>query len=95
MRSRLVISFIAVCLVSSCSSDTSLSPESYGATAGSEAAKSWKAWSTEPQPSTDSAAMFCADIAEEGAEKYRWTVKEIFQAADSCANSFTQELFRK
>lgn len=71
-----------------------MTPESYGANAGLEAAKSWNKWSTEPQPSADSAGLYCADIAEEGGEIYGWTVTEIFQAADSCANSFTEELFR-
>jgi hypothetical protein len=94
VRSKVITTLVAVFFLSSCSSGTSVTPQSYGASAGVEAAKSWNEWSTEPQPSAESAGSYCADIAEEGGEIYGWTVTEIFQAADSCANSFTEELFR-
>jgi hypothetical protein len=95
LKNKLLVSLTFLVLVTtSCSSGTSVTPQSYGASAGAEAAKSWNKWSTEPQPSAESAGLYCADIAEEGGEIYGWTVTEIFQAADSCANSFTEELFR-
>jgi hypothetical protein len=89
-----IFSGTAIFLAGCASGGVSETPSSYGASAGVEAAKSWNEWSTEPQPSAESAGSYCADIAEEGGEIYGWTVTEIFQAADSCANSFTEELFR-
>ena len=86
---------MVVFLLSSCSSGTSVTPQGYGASAGEEAAKSWKEWGPESQPSTDSAGLYCADIAGEGGEIYGWTASEIFQAADSCANAFSEELFTR
>ena len=95
MRNKLLATFLVVFFLSSCSTGTSVTPQSYGTSAGEEAAKSWKEWGPESQPSTDSAGLYCADIAEEGGEIYGWTVAEIFQAADSCANSFAEELFTR
>ena len=94
MKNKISTLLAAAVFLTGCSSSPSVTPESYGARAGLEAAQSWSEWSTEPQPSAESAGLYCADMAQEGGEIYGWTATEIFQAADICANSFTNELFK-
>ncbi len=89
---------IASCLVlslSGCSSETSESPKTYGARAGEDGAKIFKENNPGLIASEESAAMYCADMAEEGSKVNDWTVEEIFQAGDSCSIWFATEMFRK
>ena len=89
---------VAICLVlslSGCSSETSESPKTFGARAGEDGAKYFKENNPGLIASEESAAKYCADMAEEGSKVNNWTAEEIFQAGDSCSIWFATEMFRK
>lgn len=86
---------VASALLTGCGGDSSESPRTYGAKAGEDGAKYFKENNPGLLASEDSAAQYCATMAEEGGKSNNWTVEEVFQAADSCSIWFTTEMFRK
>lgn len=72
-----------------------MTPSSYGAKAGEDGAQYFKEENPGIQASTDSAAIYCASMAEEGGKIYEWSTTEVFQAADSCSIWFATEMFRQ
>jgi hypothetical protein len=93
--SLLVTFFLPVFLMTGCSSASYESPESFGARAGEEGAKYFKEQNPGLIADEDSAAGYCATMAEEGKSQNNWTIEETFQAADSCAIWFSTEMFRR
>jgi len=78
-----------------CAESSSESPRSYGARAGEDGAKYWKTQNPGLIASEDSAAAYCASMAEDGSKQNGWTLEETFQAADSCSIWFATEMLRK
>ena len=93
--SLLVTLVLPVLLVTGCSSASYESPESFGARAGEEGAKYFKEQNPGLIADEDSAAGYCATMAEEGKSQNNWSIEETFQAADSCAIWFSTEMFRR
>jgi succinate dehydrogenase/fumarate reductase flavoprotein subunit len=86
---------VASVSLSGCGGNSSESPRTYGARAGEDGAKYFKESNPGLLASEESAAQYCAKMAEEGGKSNNWTVEEVFQAADSCSIWFTTEMFRK
>ena len=90
-----VIAGCVLLTMTSCTSKSSESPKTYGARAGEDGAKYFKENNPGLIASEESAAKYCADMAEEGSKVNDWTVEDIFQAGDSCSIWFATEMFRK
>ena len=86
---------VASVLLAGCGGDSTESPRNYGAKAGEDGAKQFKASNPGLIASEESAAQYCATMAEEGGKSNNWTVDEVFQAADSCSIWFATEMYRK
>ncbi len=86
---------VATALVTGCGGESSESPSTYGARAGEDGAKYFKESNPGLIASEESAAQYCATMAEEGGKTNNWTLVEVLQAADSCSIWFTTEMFRK
>ena len=92
---KLIVATCLLLTLTACGGTSSESPRSYGARAGEDGAKYWKTQNPGVVASEDSAAAYCASMAEDGGKQNGWTVEETFQAADSCSIWFTTEMFRK
>ena len=92
---KLVVAACLLLTLTACGESSSESPRSYGSRAGEDGAKYWKTQNPGLVASEDSAAAYCASMAEDGRKQNGWTVEETFQAADSCSIWFTTEMFRK
>jgi hypothetical protein len=86
---------VAAFLITGCGGGSSESPRTYGARAGEDGAKYFKENNPGLIASEESAAQYCATMAEEGGKTNNWSPEEVFQAADSCSIWFTTEMFRK
>jgi hypothetical protein len=95
MISKAVGYLLTLLFLTGCATSVPVTPESYGARAGEDGAKYWKEQNPGIQPSTDSAGIYCANMAEDGGKQYGWSLSEIAQAGDSCSIWFSTELFRK
>jgi hypothetical protein len=82
-------------ILTGCSGDTSESPNTYGARAGEDGAKYFKEQNPGLLASEESAAEYCASMAEEGSKINKWTIEETFEASSSCAIWFATEMFRQ
>jgi hypothetical protein len=78
-----------------CGGDNSESPNTYGARAGEDGAKYFKEQNPGLVASEESAAEYCASMAEEGSKINKWTIEETFEASSSCAIWFATEMLRK
>jgi hypothetical protein len=86
---------VTTALITGCGGDSSESPRTYGARAGEDGAKYFKESNPGLIASEESAAQYCATMAEEGGKTNNWSPEEVFHAADSCSIWFTTEMFRK
>ncbi len=78
-----------------CGGDNSESPNTYGARAGEDGAKYFKEQNPGLIASEESAAEYCASMAEEGSKINKWTIEETFEASSSCAIWFATEMLRQ
>jgi len=92
---KVLISICCLALLTGCGASPSESPNTFGARAGEDGAKYFKEQNPGVLASEESAAEYCASMAEEGRKINNWTVEETFQAGDSCSIWFTTEMFRK
>jgi len=92
---NLLISFTCLLFLSGCGGTASESPNTFGARAGEDGAKYFKEQNPGLLASEESAAEYCASMAEEGSKINNWTIEETFQAGESCSIWFTSEMFRK
>jgi hypothetical protein len=68
-------------------------PESWGASGGSYGAKQFIETNGKGNwPTTESAALYCADISEAGQKKFNWTYEQVLKAADACTEAFVEGL---
>ena len=91
---RSVIIFVmSSFLLASCSLvPVSESPESWGTAGGKYGAQEWKKSHPNDFPTTESAALFCVSIAEEGSKKFEWTYAQQIDSSDACVKSFVSGL---
>lgn len=82
-------------ILTGCGGDNSESPNTYGARAGEDGAKYFKEQNPGLVASEESAAEYCASMAEEGSKVNKWSIEETFEASSSCAIWFATEMFRK
>ena len=95
MINKAICSLLTVLFLTGCATSVPVTPESFGATAGEDGAKSWKEQNPGQVASAESAGAYCASMSEYGGKQYGWTMSEILQASDSCGIWFTTEMFRK
>jgi hypothetical protein len=81
-------------ILTGCGGDTSESPNTYGARAGEDGAKYFKEQNPGLVASEDSAAQYCASMAEEGSKVNNWTIEETLEAGSSCSIWFATEMLR-
>ena len=93
-RSVLGFGIILSCTLSGCGAIEFVeTPESWGARGGSYGAKQWVETREKGDwPTTESAALFCADISESGQKKFNWTFEQVIKSADACSRAFVDGL---
>jgi uncharacterized lipoprotein NlpE involved in copper resistance len=94
---KIIASLVVTLLftLTGCGGDSSESPNTYGARAGEDGAKYFKEQNPGLIASEESAAEYCASMAEEGSKINKWTIEETFEASSSCAIWFATEMLRQ
>ena len=67
-------------------------PESWGASGGKYGAEKWVEEGNESWPTSDSVALFCVSISEEGQKKFNWTFQQQIESSDACSRAFVDGL---
>lgn len=67
-------------------------PESWGASGGKYGAEKWVEEGNESWPTSDSVALFCVSISEEGQKKFNWTFQQQLESSDACSRAFVDGL---
>ena len=69
------------------------SPESWGKSAGEYASAEWVSKSGRGNlPTSDSTAMYCITISDDGQKKYDWTYEQHLSSVDACIEAFVKGL---
>ena len=69
------------------------SPESWGKSAGEYASSEWVSKSGRGNlPTSDSTAMYCITISDEGQKEYDWTYEQHLSSVDACIEAFVKGL---
>ena len=68
-------------------------PESWGKGAGEYAASEWiKNNGSGNWPTTDSTAIYCITISDDGQKKYGWDFQQHLASVDACTKAFVNGL---
>lgn len=67
-------------------------PQGWGTAAGSYGSAEWMKLHPGEYPTSESIAMYCVSIAEDGQKKYDWTIANQMKSSDSCVSSFVKGL---
>jgi hypothetical protein len=69
------------------------SPESWGKSAGEYASLEWVSNNGRGNlPTSDSTAMYCITISDEGQKEYDWTYEQHLSSVDACIEAFVKGL---
>jgi hypothetical protein len=68
------------------------SPRSWGIKAGEYGSSEWKTNNQSNYPSSESIAMYCVAIAEDGLAKLNWTFAQQMESTEACVQSFVDGL---
>ena len=69
------------------------SPESWGKSAGEYASSEWVSKNGRGNlPTSDSTAMYCITISDDGQKKYDWTYEQHLSSVDACIEAFVKGL---
>lgn len=69
------------------------SPESWGKSAGEYASSEWVSKNGIGNlPTSDSTAMYCITISDDGQKKYDWTYEQHLSSVDACIEAFVKGL---
>lgn len=93
-RILLVILPLLICLTS-CGAVQIVdeSPESWGKKAGEYGSSEWVSKNGRGNfPTSDSTAIYCVTISDDGQKKYDWTYEQHLSSVDACIKAFVKGL---